>query len=308
MKLFGRIEELRAATNGLLASLEAEEFDIARVEKNWDLIADLWREHRKTRVGASPVDVSKSPETNRGRTYDVAKFEEYRRQLDLSLTAPTIVQYGKWLLEEAQYRPGSVYRAMASISNYQRMFGATPCLSDPEVRSFCVSLKMYPSRPKNIPVVRKADVKMLLGHCPMSTLGYRDRLVILLLWHLRANRRLVDLKWDQVIELPGGTVQFQLKQEMPPLEVSAVDDSALCLDVALTHWVNVCGRDGYVLRGVDRHGNVAPKLDGQAINLLLQKAATRAGLNPAICIKSFRRSTVVSPIAIARIGLKGIAA
>ncbi|MDQ2730511.1 MAG: site-specific integrase, partial [Armatimonadota bacterium] len=59
-------------------------------------------------------------------------------------------------------------------------------------------------------------------------------------------------------------------------------DAECCPVRALKNWLKVCGaKEGPVFVGVDRHGNMGGRLSGQAVALIIKRAALSAGLDPA---------------------------
>ena len=154
--------------------------------------------------------------------------------------------------------------------------------------------KGRPARPKRALVAR--DLKKLLGALPDTLDGQRDR-ALLLIQFAGALRRseLVALELDgpaagaaRIAFVPEG-LEIRLDRSKGDQAgrgavVAIPVAKGLCAVAALRVWLAAAAiRTGPVFRPIDRHGRLlSGAITGQAVALIVKRAAARAGLSPEV--------------------------
>lgn len=241
------------------------------------------------------------PSTRRAYRADVGDFERWCAARGCRPLPADPADVAAFLGDRAgTLAPSTVARRLAAIVDAHRRAGADSPRDDPRVRAALASVQWHHRhrrRPtRALDVTSLARMSVAAGD---STAGCRDR-AILLVGYAGALRRteLVALDVADVAPARGGGLRVGLARGavlLPPAR-----PRHLCPVRAWTRWQEAAGLvDGPAFRPVDRHGNVAPiRLSDRAVSSIVQRAAARAGLDPARYTgRSLRLGMVLAAVA-----------
>lgn len=238
------------------------------------------------------VEQSIAPATVRAYTSDFADFVRWCDQHDLYSLPASPESVVRYITDLAGNRkPSTITRRLSSISIVHRAGGHQSPTQDLWVQKVMSGIRRSigtattEARPLML-----GDLHLMLAHIPPSPIGLRDRAVLLAGFAGGLRRsEIVAINVDDLDERPEGLVVH--------IRRSKTDQEGHGRDVALPYghheqtcpvravgtWRASAGiEDGPLFRAVDRHGNVSPdRLSAQSVNLLIKRAAERAGIEPS---------------------------
>ena len=252
-----------------------------------------------------------APNTRRAYGSDWRIFTAWcaARRVPALPAAPTTV--ARFLTDQASsLRVSSLHRRLAAIVQAHRAAGHPSPSDDATVRTVWRGIRRAKgTRPAKKRPLLADDVRALLAHLPSTTAGTRDR-ALLLLGFAGALRRaeLVALDVADLEPVPGRGLLLTVRRSKTDQEGAGTvvpihhgTDPDTCPVVALTDWLARAGiGDGAVFRPVSRYGRIGTgRLTAQTVALVVKRAATAAGLDPARLAGHSLRSGFATSAAIA---------
>jgi integrase len=234
-------------------------------------------------------------------------WDPQQRETDLDHGMPAEIaaalQAQGLLRSDGPHAPSTVRRRLSSWSTLTRWRGLTGCFNAPGLQSLlrlAVRASARPRGRKSRKAVTADVLGVLLNACAGERLAdLRDRALLLAAFASGGRRRseIAELRVSQLVEEepvpadpkdPQGPSLPCLKIRLGRTKTTASDADATVLLVgrpvlALQAWLARAGiSDGAVFRGIDRWGNLEKRaLTPQAVNLIVKRRATEAGLDPA---------------------------
>ena len=163
------------------------------------------------------------------------------------------------------------------------------------------------------PAVSVKQLRAICAELPPTLAGHRDRAILLLGFSLAARRdELAHLTVDDLTDDPHGLLVTVRAAKTGPRTV-AVPYGTRAATCPVTAWHTWAGAadlsDGRAFRAIDRHGNLATSITGQAIGTAITRAADQAGLLVHVTAHSLRAGLATEarraghdPLTIARQG------
>ena len=241
---------------------------------------------------ASFVASSKAPATVRAYRADLRHFGvwcvEHARSA-LPATPATVADYLADLAS-AGYAASTITRRLSAISKAHQWAGYDSPARDPLVRLTASGIRRrLGSATRQARPILIAELRRMLATLPHDLRGHRDR-AMLLIGFGGAMRRseLVALDvGDLTLEDPGLRIMIRRSkndQEARGREVGVARGSSTATDpvAAVESWLEAAHLEsGPLFRPVDRSGRVvAARLSDRAVSRIVQRAASRAGLDP----------------------------
>ncbi len=239
---------------------------------------------------------SKAPNTIRAYRSDLADFDEWCRGESLRAlpAAPATIALYLTALAQAGAKASTLQRRISALSQAHQLAGHTPSpTADPLVRATMAGIRRaHGTAPAQKTALLTAELRRLLAATdPDGLAGARDR-ALLLLGFAGGFRRgeLISLTVDDLEETADG-LRVQLRrgktdQEGQGREVGIPRgrNPGTCPVRAVQTWRALAGISaGPMFRPVDRHGLVArTRLSDRGVARIVQRAARRAGLDPAL--------------------------
>lgn len=199
------------------------------------------------------------------------------------------------LFERDRVSLSSLYRTIRAVKRAHARAGISSPTDDPKVRAAVAETREAMNHILAMnegPAVLTVspdfppDLIRMVEAAPDDLAGLRDKAVLLLGRAARLNRtQLVQLQVDDV-EVKGATsLRVRTRERGTPLVYGVVQEDApahLSVGRAVLGWLAASEiTSGLLFRGVDRWGNVRDRpVTPQAVTVLLQKAAERAGVPP----------------------------
>lgn len=244
---------------------------------------------------AAYAAASRAPRTRDAYAGEWKSFVAWTRvQALASLPAegPTVALYLAALADRGR-RPAGIEVALAAIVQAHRLAGHTSPREHAAVREVRSGIRrtvgVAPQR-QAAPLLA-ADLRRVVEALPESLLGARDRALLLLCWLAGLRRsELVALDVTDVRETGDG-IEVLLRrsktdQEGEGRKIGVPWGSAptTCPVRALRAWREASGRtDGALFVGLTRHGRTTgERLDGRDVARIVQRSASRAGLDASV--------------------------
>lgn len=238
---------------------------------------------------ANYASKSRSEATVKAYTSDFTDFATWCEQhgLDsLPATPETVTRYITNLAEDR--RPSTITRRLSSISVVHKTLGHPSPTSAPAVHDVMTGIRRsLGTAPAEARPISLGDLHAMLAHTPATTIGLRDRAVLLV--GFAGGLRRSEIVAVNVEDLDAHEQGLAVR-----IRRSKTDQEARGREIALpygTHQHTCPVRaiaawrtrgdidDGPLFRSVDRHGNVSPtRLSAQSINLIVKRAAERADI------------------------------
>lgn len=230
--------------------------------------------------------------TKRGYAADFRQFTAWCASgalAALPATPATVAAYFAAMADSGK-KSSTIDRAKASIRMAHETAGFSDPTSDRHVRLALKGIrrKLGTARGKKTPTLA-TDIKAMVALLPDSTMGIRDRALILV-GFAGAFRRseLAGIGVEHVEETAEG-MRILLPRSKTDQEgegryvgIRRGRNPATCPVRALCEWIEAAGVTcGPIFRRVDRHGNVKDPLTPQSVALVVKRAAQAAGLDPA---------------------------
>lgn len=235
------------------------------------------------------AEQSIAPATVRAYTSDLNDFARWCERHNLpSLPASpeTVARYIADLADTK--RPSTITRRLSSISIIHRAHGHPSPTRDLRVQKVMTGIRrnLGTATTEARPIML-GDLHAMLAHTPTTTIGLRDRAVLLTGFAGGLRRsEIVAIDVDDLEQHPEGLLvrirRSKTDQEARGREVALPHGKHehTCPVRAITAWQERAQiGDGPLFRAVDRHGNVSSaRLSAQSVNLLVKRAAERADI------------------------------
>lgn len=241
----------------------------------------------------SYAENARAENTRRAYRSDWRQFESWcsGHGLDALPASPATVGIHLAAMADRGYKPATIQRRLTAITYAHRAAGYELNTKHPAIRELFAGIR----RTVGAAQVQKQallteDVRAMVRVLPDTTLGLRDR-ALLLLGFAGAFRRseLVGLDVSDLrVEAQGLVVHLgrsKTDQEGEGREVAIPygRHSSTCPVTTVLAWIQRAGIDsGPLFRSVNRHGQVSQsRLSDKAVALVVKRAAAAAGLDPA---------------------------
>ncbi|MET8051532.1 tyrosine-type recombinase/integrase [Streptosporangium sp. NPDC005286] len=215
-------------------------------------------------------------------------------RVELPATGHTLAEYVETLCA-ADRAPASIEQAIACVRTMHRLAGHP---NQPATDAARLALRAYKRAraeagtrgQREAPPVGIDALRAMVSACDLSTrTGLRDRLLLVLGLALMGRRsELVALTCDDVCEVHDGlevTIRTSKTDKDSRGETIAIPRGShpLTDPVAVwSDWIAVLAEagetSGRLLRRVDRHGNLGPRLGADAVNVIVRDLAIRAAV------------------------------
>ncbi len=202
---------------------------------------------------------------------------------------PTVAAYFS-AMADAGRRVSTIERARAGIRMAHRAIGAPDPTANDGVRHTLDGIRrtVGKAKTKKAPFL-SADIRAMVGALPDSLSGVRDRALILIGFAGAFRRSEVVAIRVEDIEFTAEGVKILLPKSKTDQEkegrhigIKCGSRQDTCPVRALTAWLEASGiESGPVFRRIDRHGRILEPLSPQTVALVVKRAATAAGLDPA---------------------------
>ena len=231
--------------------------------------------------------------TKRAYSGDWADFTVWCQRMGCQGLPADPVTLAEYIADMAQrgYKPSTINRRCSAIARAHRLAEFPTPLVGVAKETMAGIRRQLGVAPRQKEPVTVADLRMMCNSQPEDLRGIRDR-AILLVGFAGALRRseLVGLDVGDVKPADAGTVltlrRSKTDQEGAGREVGIPYGShrETCPVRSLQKWLEVAEIDeGPIFRPINRHGTVGPgRLSDRSVALVVQRAAKRADLDPAI--------------------------
>lgn len=230
--------------------------------------------------------------TKRGYASDFRQFSAWCESAGVHAipAAPATVAAYFSSMADSGKRASTIERAKAAIRMAHETAGVSDPTSDRHVRLTLKGIRrtLGTAKSKKSPTLTN-DIKAMIGSLPDSTIGTRDR-ALLLVGFAGAFRRseLAGICIEHVEETTEG-IKILLPKSKTDQEgegryvgIKRGVNPATCPVRALKAWLDTAGvTTGPIFRRVDRHSNVKEPITPQSVALVVKRAAEAAGLDPA---------------------------
>lgn len=262
--------------------------DVPRDPGDGDLLARLLAQaeaiFRSCRAGS----------TLRAYEHDWKQFRiwcEQNRLVPLPASTEAVILYATDLTRNQGKKWNTLSRRLAAISQLHQRAGFDSPTATWPMKQFLAGLRrelgVAPVRKKPVLV---ADLKQIVGALPDSTLGKRDR-ALLLVGFTGALRRseLIGLDVEDLENVREGLIvhirrsKTDQEGEGRKVGIPRSADQATCPVSALEQWIAAAGiGSGPVFRVMNRHGHVlAKRLSGEGVAMVVKRAVEKLGYDPA---------------------------
>ncbi|MEU8378472.1 tyrosine-type recombinase/integrase [Streptosporangium sp. NPDC048865] len=237
------------------------------------------------------------PNTRRAYERQWAAFSAWcaeHGRIEVPATGHTLAEYVETLCT-TEWAPASIEQAIACVRTVHRLAGHH---NQPPTDAARLALRAYKRTraeagtrgQREAPPVGIDALRAMVGACDLSTrIGLRDRLLLVLGLALMGRRsELVALTCDDVRQVPDGleiTIRTSKTDKDSRGETVAIPRGShpLTDPVAVwSDWIAVLTEagetSGRLLRRVDRHGNLGPRLGADAVNAIVRDLAVRAAV------------------------------
>ncbi|MFF3442322.1 site-specific integrase [Streptosporangium sp. NPDC002721] len=215
-------------------------------------------------------------------------------RVELPATGHTLAEYVETLCA-ADRAPATIEQAIACVRSMHRLAGYT---NQPLTDAARLALRAYKRARAEVgtrgqreaPPVGIDALRAMVSACDLSTrIGLRDRLLLVLGLALMGRRsELVALTCDDVREVPDGleiTIRTSKTDKDSRGETIAIPRGSHPLTDPVAVWrdwtavlTETGETSGRLLRRIDRHGNLGPRLGADAVNVIVRDLAVRAAV------------------------------
>lgn len=229
------------------------------------------------------LDGALAPNTIRAYQADFKRFGKWCATQGIEPVAATgeeVAAYIEYLSHD--FAPATIRRNIHSLASLLTLNGYTDPTRHPEVILSLKRMHRRKGRAQKQAYPLTSDIlDQLLAACRDDLLGQRDRVMLLLGYEtMRRRSEVCSLRFEDLEHLPKGKIALRLrfsktdqygKGRLLPVTPRLYD--------ALQVWGAHVGHCGYILRSVDRHGNILGKLAPATINLRLKELQRAAKLD-----------------------------
>jgi site-specific recombinase XerD len=237
---------------------------------------------------------SKAANTRKAYRSDWACFMSFCESTGLQplpALPETVALYITYLADQKGYKVSTISRRIASISQAHQIAGYVSPTKEAIVQNTMAGIKRAKGlSTKGAAPITIEGLRRMVATLPENLLGVRDR-ALLLLGFAGAFRRseLVSLNVSDVEETPEGLLVHLRKSKTDQEgkgQLKAIcygSNPVTCPVRALRAWLEASNiTAGPLFRAMDRHGNIRQgKLSGEAVSLIIKRAAKAAGMDPA---------------------------
>jgi len=245
------------------------------------------------------LEASLAPETRRGYENDVSAFIRWGGSLPASPEA-----VARFIAEHAErLSVATLKRRLAAIAKHHNMHGLPDPVASPLVADVLRGIKRLHGKPqRQAAPILKSDLSAIVAAIPGDSLrAYRDR-ALLTLGHGGAFRRaeLVGLRVSDLRPVENGFAVLVRRGKSDQFGQGRTvlierTEGPACPVEALTAWLRASSiADGFLLRSIDRHGNLSvDALSSQTVALVVKQRAKAVGYDPArLSAHSLRRGYI----------------
>lgn len=247
------------------------------------------------------LEASLAPETRRGYRNDLTSFIRWGGSLPAS---PEMV--ARFIAAHAErLSVATLKRRLAAIAKYHNMHGLPDPVASPLVADVLRGIKRLHGKPqRQAAPILKSDLSAIVAAIPGDSLrGLRDR-AVLALGHAGAFRRaeLVGLLISDLRPVENGFAVLVRRGKADQFGQGRTvlierREGPTCPVEAVSAWLSASGiADGFLLRSIDRYGNLSDgALSSQTVALVVKQGAKAAGFDPArFSSHSLRRGYVTA--------------
>ncbi|WP_440072764.1 tyrosine-type recombinase/integrase [Streptosporangium sp. OZ121] len=215
-------------------------------------------------------------------------------RVEMPATGNTLAEYVETLCAAGR-APAGIEQAIACVRTMHRLAGHH---NQPPTDAARLALRAYKRAraeagtrgQREAPPVGIDALRAMVGACDLNTrTGLRDRLLLVLGLALMGRRsELVALTCDDVRQVPDGlevTIRTSKTDKDSRGETVAIPRGSHPLTDPVAVWSDWIGvlteagqTSGRLLRRIDRHGNLGPRLGADAVNVIVRDLAVRAAV------------------------------
>ena len=229
----------------------------------------------------SRFDGAFSENTLRAYRSDFQQYESWcatKRQPSLPATADLIADYVDFMA--TNHKSATIRRRINSLGTIFRLSKKPDPTREPEVVLALKRMHRKIGRHQEQAAPLTRDIlDQLLAQCGSDTKGHRN-LVLLLLGYETMRRRseLCDFKFEDLTEIPGRGHAIRLIRSKTDQEgASKLIPISTSLHSLITEWQDKYQLEGFILKSVDRHGNVSDRLNSGSIGTILNGLKANLG-------------------------------
>ncbi|MDB2585981.1 tyrosine-type recombinase/integrase [Luminiphilus sp.] len=235
----------------------------------------------------SRFDGAFSENTLRAYRSDFQQYESWcatKHQPSLPATADLIANYVDFMA--TNHKSATIRRRINSLGTIFRLSKSPDPTKEPEVVLALKRMhrKIGRHQEQAAPLTRDILDK-LLAQCGRDAKGHRDRVFLLLGYEtMRRRSELCNFKFDDLTQVPGRGHAIRLMRSKTDQEgASKLIPISTSLHSLITEWQDKYQLEGFILRSVDRHGNIGNKLNSGSIGSILNRLKVRLGSDVNNC-------------------------
>ena len=212
--------------------------------------------------------------TIRAYRSDFIQYEQWceqRRIKTLPVRAQHLASYVDYLSTYA--KSATIRRRINSLGTILKLSKKHDPTKEPEVILAVKRMhrKIGRAQTQATPLTKK-NVTKLIANCDNSTIGLRNKVLLKLGYEtMRRRSELCSFKFEDLMDLANGKPAIKLKfsktDQYGEGKIIPISDELHCL---LRQWKNLVRKEGYILRSVNRHGQISNHLNPSSINTILK--------------------------------------
>jgi site-specific recombinase XerD len=224
-----------------------------------------------------------SENTLRAYRSDFRQYEAWcvtNKQPSLPATAEPIAEYVDYMA--TGNKSATIRRRVNSLGTIFKLSKHPDPTKEPEV---VLALKRMHRKigrqQKQAAPLTKDILDQLLLQCPEDTRGLRDQVLLHLGYEtMRRRSEICSFRFEDLIEIPRrGPALRLVKSKIDQEGTSKLIPISQGLVDLMFRWRAHANIEGAVLRSVDRHGNIGPKLNSGSVGAILNQLAKKTFLN-----------------------------
>ena len=222
-----------------------------------------------------------SENTLRAYRSDFKQYEAWcakKKQPSLPATADLIAEYVDFMA--TSNKSATIRRRINSLGTVFKLSKNSDPTKEPEV---VLALKRMHRKigrhQKQATPLTRDILDQLLQQCGSNIKGQRDRILLLLGYEtMRRRSELCNFKFEDLARIPGRGHTIRLIRSKTDQEgASKLITISASLHRLIMEWQNQHQLKGFILKSVDRHGNVGAELHSGAIGAILNKLTAKLG-------------------------------